>query len=339
MSIENQTKIETEIASSPPLLLKCKNIYHIYSSKAEHASIVALKGVSFDLKEGEYVSIVGPSGSGKSTLLNILGGLMRPTAGSILFESVDITKRTEEELTMFRRQKIGYVFQEGNLLHDLSAYENVNQSMALNALPHQYRKKRTLELLGLMGVAHRKNQLANRLSGGERQRVAIARAMANNPKLVIADEPTGNVDFKTSVRLLELFKELNRETGMTFVIATHSNHVAGYADRSIELRDGLLLGAHGKGIDLTQLDTSRMVILDSDNRITLPSNVIDQLQFFGTLWNVEVVSNNKILLTPLEALTEPTLDISEETDTKECPVCGTVNPLTGKFCISCGAKF
>ncbi|MHA2204145.1 MAG: ATP-binding cassette domain-containing protein [Candidatus Hodarchaeales archaeon] len=343
MSTKNKSTIiqDTETPTSEShSLLSAKSIYHIYRGKAEHASVVALKGVSFDLNPGEFVSIVGPSGSGKSTLLQIIGGLMRPTAGSVFFEGQEISKTPEEELTMFRRKEVGFVFQEGNLLLDLSAFDNVNQSMALNALPYQYRKKRTLELLDLMGVLHRKNQIANRLSGGERQRVAIARAMANEPKLIIADEPTGNVDFKTSVRLLELFKELNRETGMTMLTATHSNQVAGYADRSVELRDGLLLGLHGKGIDLSQLDMSRMVVMDSDNRVTLPAHIMDRMGSFGTLWTIDVVDQSKILLTPLEVLTEQAPPIISDTDeTKECPVCGALNPMPGQFCISCGAKF
>ena len=312
----------------------------IYRGKAERSSVVALKSVSFDLKPAEFVAIVGPSGSGKSTLLQIIGGLMRPTAGSVSFLGQDISKTPEEDLTIFRREQIGFVFQEGNLLPDLSAFDNVNQSMALNGIAYGVRKKRTLELLDLMGVLHRKNQRATRLSGGERQRVAIARAMANQPQLIIADEPTGNVDFKNSVRLLELFKQLNRDTGMTFLVATHSNHVAGYADRSIELRDGLLLGQHAKGIDLSKLDMSRMVMMDSDNRITLPANVTDQMGTLGSLWAIDVVDQSKILLTPLETLAEqaPSV-ISDTAETRECPVCGTPNPLTGKFCISCGAQF
>ncbi len=323
-------------------ILNARNIYHIYRSRAEHASVVALKGVSLELKQGELVAIVGPSGSGKSTLLRVLGGLMRPTAGSVVFNDVyDITKTAEEDLTVFRREEIGFVFQEGNLLPDLSAFENVAQSLALNEISYEFRKKRTLELLDLMGVLHRKNQLAVRLSGGERQRVAIARAMANNPKIIIADEPTGNVDFKTSVRLLELFKQLNREIGMTFLFATHSNHVAGYAERSVELLDGLLLGQHGTDIDLSSLDHSRIIIMDSDNRITLPENVLDKIIApYGSLWNAKVLEGKEILITPLEAATEENekskTDVIEK---KECPVCGDTNPMKSKFCVSCGAKF
>ena len=344
MSTRNNAIRGQEEGSDTPTsypLLSAKSLYMIYKSRAEHASVVSLKSVSIDLYPGEFVAVVGPSGSGKTTLLRILGGLMRPTAGSLFFKGQDITKTPEEELTVYRRQKIGFVFQEGNLLPNLSAFDNINQSMAINGIAYSVRKKRTLELLDLMGVLHRKNQLASRLSGGERQRVAIARAMANNPKLIIADEPTGNVDFKTSVRLLELFKQLNRETGMTFLFATHSNHVAGYADRSIELRDGLLLGEHGRGIDLSQLDMSRMVIMDSDNRITLPEHIIEQMgSSFGNLWTIDVVDQSKLQLTPLVSIEEqaPT-EIGEITETRECPVCSTLNPIKNKFCISCWAKF
>jgi putative ABC transport system ATP-binding protein len=317
-------------------LLAARSLYMIYKGRAELASVVALKSVSLDINYGDFIAIVGPSGSGKSTFLKILGGLMRPTAGSLYFEGTDITKTSEEELTTLRREKIGYVFQEGNLLPDLSAFDNVNQSMALNGISYTYRKKRTLELLDLMGVLHRKNQLANRLSGGEKQRVAIARAMANNPRLIIADEPTGNVDFKTSVRLLELFKQLNRDVGMAFLIATHSSHVAGYADRSVELRDGLMLGEHARGIDLSELDASRMVIMDADKRITLPANVLEQLEGVGTLWNIDVTENNQIFLTPLDLSEHPSI---AKKQVRDCPVCGVENPISNKICRSCGASF
>jgi putative ABC transport system ATP-binding protein len=318
-------------------LLSAKSLYMIYKGKAELASVVALKSVSLDINYGDFFSLVGPSGSGKSTFLKILGGLMRPTAGSVMFEGKEITKTPEEELTNFRREKVGFVFQEGNLLPNLTAFDNVNQSMALNGIAYTYRKKRTLELLDLMGVLHRKNQIANRLSGGEKQRVAIARAMANNPRLIIADEPTGNVDFKTSVRLLELFKQLNRDTGMAFLIATHSSHVAGYSDRSVELRDGLLLGEHAKGIDLSKLDASRMVIMDADRRITIPDLVLSQLESVGSLWNIDIEKKTKIVLSPLVEIDEiPTVG---EAEVRDCPVCGVENPITNHLCRSCGASF
>ncbi|MFW9853747.1 MAG: ATP-binding cassette domain-containing protein [Candidatus Thorarchaeota archaeon] len=338
MSTEIDQKGQKNILSEA--MLRCKSIYHIYRGRAERASVVALKGVSFDIQEGEFVSIVGPSGSGKSSLLEIVGGLMRPTAGTVYFDGLDITHTPEEDLVNYRREKIGFVFQEGNLLPDLSAIDNIIQSLAVNGVEYGFRKKRAIELLDLMGVSHRKNQLATRLSGGERQRVAIARAMANQPRLIIADEPTGNVDFATSVRLLELFKELNRETGMAFMVATHSTFVAKYADRSLELRDGLLLGQHAEGVDLMKLDMSRMVVMDSDHRISLPENVVNQLNDFSSLWDVKVIDGSRILLSPLESLAEKDIQVTvEPADQKECPVCGIFNPINALFCSSCGTKF
>lgn len=323
--------------------LDIQSIYMIYKARAKHASVVALKGVTLAIKEGEFVALVGPSGSGKSSLFKILGGIMRPTAGSVMFEGVDITTLTEAELTQFRQKMVGFVFQEGNLLSQNSAYDNINEAMAFNNYPYETRKKRTLELLELVGVGHRKNQLAFRLSGGEKQRVAIVRAMANKPKLIIADEPTGNVDFKTGTRLLELFRELNNDTGMTFLVATHSSHVAGYADRSLELRDGILLGQHGLNIDLSSLDTSRMVSMDADYRITIPEHIVEQLGLIpNSLWMVEGNPQKQLVLSRLdESAREIDTDIRPVTlmDTSlPCLVCGTINSVANKKCSNCGAK-
>ncbi|MHA2362561.1 MAG: ATP-binding cassette domain-containing protein [Candidatus Hodarchaeales archaeon] len=325
--------------------LRIQNAYMIYKARAKHASVVALKGVSAIIEKGDFIAVVGPSGSGKSSLFKILGGIQQPTAGSIIYEGIDITKLTEAELTLFRKSMVGFVFQEGNLLSQMSAYTNVNEAMAFNGYPYQKRKKRTLELLDLVGVKHRKDQIAFRLSGGEKQRVAIARAMANNPKLIIADEPTGNVDFKTGTHILELFRELNREIGMTFLLATHSSHVAGYANRSMELRDGILIGQHGIDVDLSKLDISRMVMMDSDYRITIPEHIMEQLNLqANSLWIVEGNEEKQILLTTLEASSKTTPEPGEsivlmDTQTHQCLVCGAENPITSRFCNSCGAKF
>ncbi|MHA2296222.1 MAG: ABC transporter ATP-binding protein [Candidatus Hodarchaeales archaeon] len=323
-------------------LLNATGVYHIYRGRAKRASVVALKGLNLRIEAGEFIGVVGPSGSGKSTLMSTLGGIMTPTAGHIHYEGCDITSLSQDELTVFRRRMVGFVFQEGNLLPQISAYNNVNQAMAFNGWSYESRKKRALELLETVGVLHRKNQLAFRLSGGERQRVAIARALSNKPKLIIADEPTGNVDYKNSIHLLELFKTLNKEIGMSFLIATHSNTVASYADRSMELRDGMFVGQHGEGIDLSELDTSRIVIMDEDNRMTIPKHVLQEMGETGKLWTVDR-KDNQIVLTPFDALTqmkEPKpVVVTKDVSTKECPVCGVTNDGLAKICISCGAKF
>jgi len=347
----SELRTESKKFEYPGPFLDIKSVYMIYKARAKHASVVALKGITLAIENGDFVALVGPSGSGKSSLFKILGGIMRPTAGSVIYEGVDITRLTEAELSFFRQKMVGFVFQEGNLLTQLSAFDNINEAMAFNGYPYQFRKKRTLELLDLMGVRHRKDQLAFRLSGGEKQRVAIARAMANNPKLIIADEPTGNVDFNTGTSLLELFRDLNQDTGMTFLVATHSNHVAGYANRSLELRDGILLGQHGLDIDLSSLDTSRMVTMDSDFRITIPEHIVQQLSLYpNSLWVVEGNEKGQIVLSGLDSLagsseSKPGIsksDIQPVTlmdTTIPCLVCGTENPVETKICVNCGAKF
>ncbi|MFW9930021.1 MAG: signal peptidase I [Candidatus Thorarchaeota archaeon] len=241
MSISDSIKNNSSINNS---FLDIKNIYMIYKSKAQQASVVALKGITLSLNKGDFVALVGPSGAGKSSLFKIVGGIMHPTAGSVYFEGTDLTTLSQAELTNFRKQNIGFVFQEGNLLSQLSAFDNINEAMAFNKYPYEYRKKRTLELLETVGVKHRKDQLAFRLSGGEKQRVAIARAMANKPKLIIADEPTGNVDFTTSTNLLELFSELNKEYGFKkFVVVVPS----------VAIREGVVY-INGQPLDESYLD-------------------------------------------------------------------------------------
>ncbi len=227
----------------------------------------------------------------------------------------------------------------------MSAFDNVSEAMALNKYPYQYRKKRTLELLDLVEVKHRKDQLAFRVSGGEKQRVAIARAMANKPQLIIADEPTGNVDFKTGTNLLELFKELNKDLGMSFLIASHSNQVASFGKRSLELRDGILLGEHGTDVDLGSLDTSRMVTMDADYRITMPGHVVEQLNLdANSLWMVEGNDQEQVILSTLAKSKKEKKPVTESVvlmdgQLHECLVCGAENNVSSKFCNNCGAKF
>ena len=323
--------------------LDVQRVYMIYKARSEQASIVALKGSSFSVDQGQILSLVGPSGSGKSSLFNIIGGILKPTAGSVIFEGKDITKLSEEALTNFRKKELGFVFQDGNLLPKISTFENVNEAMAFNDYPYEYRKKRTNELLKLVGVHNRKNQLALKLSGGEKQRVAIARALANSPKIILADEPTGNVDYSTGIQILELFKYLNNEQGMTFLLATHSNTVSKYAERILEIRDGMIIGQHGKGVDITKLDMSRMVMVDFDYRVSIPENIIESLGIEqGSLW-VANTKDNEIVFSSIESqtkrITESRWVKLLDTQTLECLVCGSENPFASKFCSSCGAKF
>src|SRR6059058_5298118 len=198
--------------------------------------IEILKGLSFQIMSGEFVSIVGPSGSGKSTLLGIIAGLDNPTSGQVLIDAVDITRMSEGQLAAVRNNKIGMVFQAFNLIPTLTAQENVEVPLYVGK--HKGAPSaRAKELLDLVGLSHRLNHRPNQLSGGEQQRVAIARALATDPAFVIADEPTGNLDATNSENVLKLIAFLRAQTGKTFIIATHDQNVAAHAGRTIRLLD------------------------------------------------------------------------------------------------------
>ena len=197
----------------------------------------ALDGVNLDVKKGELISIVGPSGSGKSTLLSMIGLLDRPTEGSVFIEGKEITDAKESEAPRIRREKIGFVFQHFNLLHTLTALENVDIAMRFSGVSRSKRKIRAFELLSSIGLGDRVNHRPSELSGGQQQRVAIARAMANNPAIILADEPTGAVDTKTREVIVSVLKELSRK-GQTIIVVTHDMDVAEQTDRIITMRDG-----------------------------------------------------------------------------------------------------
>ena len=199
--------------------------------------IEILKGISFQIRSGEFVSIVGPSGSGKSTLLGIIAGLDNPTTGQVLIDGVDITRMSEGKLAAVRNSEIGMVFQAFNLIPTLTAQENVEVPLYVGK--HKGSPSaRAQELLALVGLTHRLDHRPNQLSGGEQQRVAIARALATDPAFVIADEPTGNLDARNGENVLELIAQLRTQTGKTFIIATHDPVVASHADRTIRIVDG-----------------------------------------------------------------------------------------------------
>jgi putative ABC transport system ATP-binding protein len=198
-----------------------------------------LKGISFQITSGEFVSIIGPSGSGKSTLLGIIAGLDHPTSGQVLIDDIDITRMSEGQLASVRNKKIGMVFQTFNLIPTLTAQENVEVPLYVGK--HKGSPSaRAKELLSLVGLSHRLHHRPNQLSGGEQQRVAIARSLATDPTIVIADEPTGNLDAKNGENVLNLITHLRDRTGKTFVIATHDPHIASHEDRSISIVDGLI---------------------------------------------------------------------------------------------------
>jgi len=217
--------------------IRVKNLKKIYPGKVPTH---ALRGISFEITEGEFVAITGKSGSGKSTMLHQLGLLDSPTEGEIIIDDVDISKLSDREKTLFRLQRLGYVFQEYALIFELTALENVLlPAFALNGSRQSY-KERAIEMLNRVGLKEHVDHRPNELSGGEQQRVAIARALINNPKILFADEPTANLDTNSSREILELFKKLNKEMGQTIVLVTHEPDDRKYVDRVIWIKDGLL---------------------------------------------------------------------------------------------------
>lgn len=200
--------------------------------------VEVLKGITLEIKKGEFLSIMGPSGSGKSTLLNLIGCLDRPTSGKYILEEIDINTMSENELSEIRNRKIGFVFQNFNLIPRLSALKNVELPLIYSRMLANERKKRSLLFLERVGLSHRANHLPNELSGGEQQRVAIARAIINNPSIILADEPTGNLDSKTGQEIMEIFKSIHNE-GTTIIMVTHEMAIAEHAERIITIKDGL----------------------------------------------------------------------------------------------------
>lgn len=201
-------------------------------------SVTALSDISLSIDQGEFVALIGRSGSGKSTLMNILGGLDHPTAGSVLFDGIRVDYQDRKKLIALRRTQVGFIFQMFNLIPSLSALENVAYPLLFNFKPKSERNEKAKNLLSMVGLGDRVDHLPHQLSGGEQQRVAIARALVGDSRVVLADEPTGNLDSKTSAEIYQVMRKVNQEKGVTFLIVTHERDLASYCDRIIELRDG-----------------------------------------------------------------------------------------------------
>ena len=219
-------------------LIKLKEVSKIYGK--EMAEVRALQDVSVEINKGEFVAIMGPSGSGKSTFMNIVGCLDIPNKGRIFLENRNISLLEESELAQIRGKKIGFVFQQFNLIPTFNALENVMLPMIFQNIPKKVREKRALDLLNQVGLKKRIKHLPSELSGGEQQRIAIARALANDPEIILADEPTGNLDSKTGKEIIIILKELNKK-GKTIIVVTHDNDIAKCARKIIKLKDGRII--------------------------------------------------------------------------------------------------
>ncbi len=220
-------------------IIRTEQVWRVYRQGA--LEVQALKGVSFAIEQGEFTALVGPSGSGKTTLLNLLGGLDSPDRGRIWLDGTEVSGLGSAELSRFRLHHIGFVFQAYNLIPVLSAYENTEFIMLLQGVPEKERRDRALDLLKQVGLEGMERRRPFELSGGQQQRVAVARAIAAGPRIVLADEPTANLDSKTAASLLDLMKELNRREGTTFLFSTHDPLVMERATRTVRLRDGEIL--------------------------------------------------------------------------------------------------
>ncbi len=220
-------------------MIEVENLIKVY--RRGEIEVIAIRDVTLSIKDGEFVMVVGPSGSGKTTFLHLLGGIDRPTAGKIMVNGKNIAFFNDKELTDYRRKEVGVVFQFFNLVPTLTALENVMLPMQFIGMPRGERKKRAEELLKLVGMYDIKEHYPDEMSGGEQQRVAIAVALANDPPLILADEPTGELDTQTGLEIIKIFKKLNDE-GKTVIIATHDMRLEKYATRILEIRDGKITG-------------------------------------------------------------------------------------------------
>ena len=219
-------------------VVRAKDVTKIF--KMGNEEVHALRGISLDIMRGEYISIMGPSGSGKSTFFNMIGGLDKPNAGSVFINDVDMAQLDAQELAFLRCHTIGYIFQTFNLIPVMTALENVTLPTIFAGMPAEDGVKRAIELLEIVGLGHRLHNKPSQLSGGQQQRVAIARSLANRPSIVLADEPTGNLDEKTGRAIIELLRELNKKENVTIISATHDHKMLDVSDRIVWIRDGLV---------------------------------------------------------------------------------------------------
>lgn len=220
-------------------IIKIEGLTKVYDTG--EIQVAALNSIDLTIHKGEFIAIMGASGSGKSTLMNILGCLDRPSSGHYYLEGVDVMEKSDNELSAVRNKKIGFVFQSFNLISRTSALKNVELPMIYGKISAEERKERAMELLKNVGLEERSHHMPNELSGGQKQRVAIARALANKPQIILADEPTGNLDSQSSVEIMDIFTQLNRKEGNTVIIVTHERDIAEFTDRIITFKDGNII--------------------------------------------------------------------------------------------------
>lgn len=322
-------------------ILRANSLYHIYESNAEDGNVVALRGLSVAILEGEAVAVVGPSGSGKSTLLKCLGGLMKPSAGSVELGGTRMTRLTGPELVQLRQKTVSFIFQDSNLLPHLNALNNVAQPLIHQGVLAGPARKKAQDLLDRLGMGDRAYGMPEELSGGEQQRVAISRALITDPKLILADEPTGSLDPITSREVLGLFSNLHKESDVAFLLVTHNREVAAFCERSLELREGRFIAQHGEDVDIGDLSDSRELIVDDSGTVTLPPDVLLQLggpgrfelpELSRDVLHLERVEEDKISVGVSGKMEiSPTCPACfhqyDNSDEQLCPECGSSRPM------------
>jgi len=292
-----------------PPMIECENLVKIYKTK--DIEVLALQGLELKVDKGEMMAIIGNSGSGKSTFLNMIGGLDRPSAGRLLVDGKDLFKLNDQELVDYKRRTVGFVWQNNarNLVPYLTAWQNVQMPMLFEKNTRR-KKERALELLDLVGLSHKKHSRLTQLSGGEQQRIAVAISLANNPKLMLADEPTGSVDAKTGAYILDVFRTINRDTGLTIMIVTHDPLLAKKVNRVVAIRDGKISSERImkqsylnrlQDIDaFTQVQDvqDEYAILDRAGRLQIPKEMLEKLEVSGNRLKVGLHDGKIVLENP-----------------------------------------
>ncbi len=317
-------------------VLEAKNLYHVYESRAEDGNVVALRGLHITIEPGEAVAVIGPSGSGKSTLLKCLGGLMKPSSGSVSLYGRNMTRLSGLELVELRQQTVSFIFQESNLLPHLSALDNVAQPLVNQGIPSSKARPKAMEQLERLGIAHRAAAIPALLSGGEQQRVAIGRALITNPKLILADEPTGALDPITSREVLDLFRTLHADSEVAFLIVTHSKETAAFADRSLELRQGRFVAQHGMDLDIEDLSKNRELLIDELGVLNLTPDLLLEIGGSGR-YMVEEASSGRLVLVSTDQ--EASMLGGQLVLASACPACNhAYGASKAQECPECGSS-
>lgn len=332
-SLSDSSSLLGHSSSDKLPVLVAEDLIKIY--RTGRSETQALRGVSLSVSEGEKLFLIGPSGSGKTTLVNIVSGLIKPTSGKVFWGDLsrDITRAPFDEIVKSRRSFAGIIFQDTKLLSHLTVKENIFLSGYYSGLSPDVINQRCEFLLQFLDLWDRRSFKPYMLSGGEKKRAEIATVLVSNPKLIIADEPTGDLDIVTATKILDLFDKVNKEFNVAILLVTHSQYVAKHADRLLEIQDGIILGHHSSEVRLRQLERSRLLQVDRQNRIKLPDDIYQSVGK-PPHFQISFLDTNEIVLKPV--FTQQ----GRHGNTQKvitCSVCGRFAGTEKRFCPYCGA--